>query len=1251
MTARHAGVGRHHLHRLVAADTEAGLTDRDLLRRFAGEQDQTAFEALVRRHGAMVLAVGRRILGNPHDAEDVCQAAFLLLAKKAASHRWQPSVANWLHQTAHWLALKAHRSAGRRAKREQKAAARQPADPLAEMTGRELLAILDAELLALPDSLRAPLVLCHLEGATRDEAAERLGCPLSTLKKRLERGRDRLHAALTRRGLGLSAAILGTLLVEQAAAAVPAALTRQTADAALALAAGGTINGVVSSRVGQLVTGGIGMSGGTTIKALFGVLLVGGLLAAGTAASKIGDDKQPPKAEKAAAPDAEPQPPAPPAEQPRSLKVIVLDPDGKPLPGATLHVGVWTHEKDFNDKGDIETDAAGVAQIELPRTYYIVRLWASKKPYITLFANWEQAELSGGKPLPAEYTFRLENAVTAGGRVLDEQGKPIAGARVQVSLATNPKPAGGDGRASYNTWLALKETAPTTDADGRWKIDNLPDHPEAELSLLVSHPDYVGGDRWVRAKESGVTTKMFRDGTATVAMKAGVVVRGQVTDPDGKPVKDAIVIHGHSHYARATTSKFPTDAEGRYRLPALEPGLTPLTVIAAGFAPQMRQVDLKPGLPPQDFRLGPGQPVRLRFVDAAGKPIPEVYVLLEEWKGSRAIYSNHDPNHPKVPSTGIPKVADADGNWVWPNAPDDPVKILVMARGFTRLELDVTGGATDRTVTLKAEHRVTGTVTDAATGKPIPAFTVIPVDVFRNGGLLHAERYNGVAGKDGRLDYLAERPDIPQRLRIEAPGYRTQDGSEFRIGDDPGRKQDFRLQPSPPRIGVVVDAAGKPVPKVEVLVATPTEPARTTDGDDNHRTFTDAAGRFEFPDPGEPWAVVAQTDAGMVFAEFPADRADAGTLKLRPWGAVRGTLRDGGKPVAGATVFVYPIRLDDLSRPRVRDTLQTTTDADGRFECPRVPPGPVSVRISLGPWRDEGFRSGPVVPLDLKPGERAELDLGSGGATLTGKVKLTGKVPADLDCTYSLNYLVRREPGITPPPDVAAAGFDATQGWRDAWHQTPEGLAYLSTLRNWFVKLAADGTFRISGVPPGDYDLAVAVYAKPSGCLTDPLARRVVRVTVTPADAARGEVKVPEVAAEVVPIPEVGDTPALAFNRADGKAGTLADCRGKYTVVHFWASWCGPCKKQLPALKKLHERFAARGLITLGLSLDDDAEAWKAALKGLDLPAPQGRVGAGGAPGVSGVPAYWLLDPAGKIVAKVYDPDDLAKELDARLKP
>jgi thiol-disulfide isomerase/thioredoxin len=133
-------------------------------------------------------------------------------------------------------------------------------------------------------------------------------------------------------------------------------------------------------------------------------------------------------------------------------------------------------------------------------------------------------------------------------------------------------------------------------------------------------------------------------------------------------------------------------------------------------------------------------------------------------------------------------------------------------------------------------------------------------------------------------------------------------------------------------------------------------------------------------------------------------------------------------------------------------------------------------------------------------------------------------------------------------------------------------------------------------------------------------------------------------------VPLVGDVPELSFTRADGTPGSLSHARGKLALVHFWASWCGPCKEQLPAVRALHEQFTPKGLTTISLSLDEDAEAWQKALGSLGLPWPQGRLTAGNAAGVSSVPEYWLLDAQGKIVAKFYDAGALAKALAERVK-
>jgi hypothetical protein len=329
---------------------------------------------------------------------------------------------------------------------------------------------------------------------------------------------------------------------------------------------------------------------------------------------------------------------------------------------------------------------------------------------------------------------------------------------------------------------------------------------------------------------------------------------------------------------------------------------------------------------------------------------------------------------------------------------------------------------------------VTGRVTDAVTGRPVPAFTVIPLNVFRK-DFVSADRYHAVPIKDGR------------------PGVS----------------------------GVVVDAGDRPVAKAEVMLATPTQIASFSRSRSEQVAVTDAAGRFTFPNPGEPCAVIAQADAGFALVPLPLEQLEAGTLRLRPWASIHGQFRDGGRLVPGARLILQPIRGRTRGEPDIYDDLQVVTNADGRFEFPRVPPVPVSVRVHLGPWKEEGFRSGPSVPLDLKPGQRAELDLGGNGATITGKVKLAGKVPADLDCSYSVNYLVHRAPGIAPPPEIAKLGFDIRNGWQDPWQLTAQGRVYMTTLEYWFVKLAPDGTFRISGVPPGEYDLLVDVYANPEG--------------------------------------------------------------------------------------------------------------------------------------------------------------------------
>jgi RNA polymerase sigma factor (sigma-70 family) len=445
MAARPAALMPH----LTKGPAAAGrsTSDRDLLRRFARDKDESAFAMLVQRHSSMVLGVCRRILGNSADADDACQATFLILARKAGSGRWQPSVASWLYATARQVALNARTARSRRTKHEGRATSKSSASPLAEITGEELLTILDDELARLPERYRAPVVLCCVEGLSRDEAAQQLAVPTATLKGQLERGRKRLHDALARRGVALGAALLALLATSPTGAspsrlvqAVRAAVAGKAPPIVAALAEGVAVNGVLKR---------------TTLAAfaVVGTVMLG---LGGLSMPSVSADPPNQAASETRKP-AEPQPKATAREW--TIVGTVLGADGKPIT-ADLFVD-WIEGK-FEPLGKTKTD--GTFQVKVtPRTY----------------GGWLVAKATGHgmefvdlrKGAPGEVTVKLPKEQPIRGLLIDPQGKPLAGASVTV-----------DSLSSYDN-------------------DSLDKHLERWTSEFFAHGIPPGGDRamWFRS--------------------------------------------------------------------------------------------------------------------------------------------------------------------------------------------------------------------------------------------------------------------------------------------------------------------------------------------------------------------------------------------------------------------------------------------------------------------------------------------------------------------------------------------------------------------------------------------------------------------------------------------------------------------------------------------------------------------------------------------------------------------------------
>jgi RNA polymerase sigma factor (sigma-70 family) len=242
------------LHRLTEP-VGGGLTDAQLLERYLTARDQAAFEVLFWRHGPMVLGVCRRLLRHEQDAEDVFQATFLVLVRKAASIGKREAVGSWLYKVAYRAALAARARSAERTLRERPGAEAAAAPASESPNWSDLQPVLDAELMRLPEPYRAAFVLCYLEGKTLEEAGRQLGCARGTIASRLARARERLRRGLARRQVTVTAVGLAAATAENALAAVPPGLAGGTLQAVLSGTSAPATAAMVSARVLALTEG------------------------------------------------------------------------------------------------------------------------------------------------------------------------------------------------------------------------------------------------------------------------------------------------------------------------------------------------------------------------------------------------------------------------------------------------------------------------------------------------------------------------------------------------------------------------------------------------------------------------------------------------------------------------------------------------------------------------------------------------------------------------------------------------------------------------------------------------------------------------------------------------------------------------------------------------------------------------------------------------------------------------------------
>jgi RNA polymerase sigma factor (sigma-70 family) len=920
-------------------------TDPDLLAAFLAGRDPAAFDAIVRRHGPTVLNACRQVLRDEADVEDAFQATFLVLFKSASAIRRECSLRSWLFGVAHRVSVNAR---CRRAKRDVRERTNEdpphPTTAPADLSWREAHGILHEELNRLPEKLRLPLLLCHLEGKSRDEAAAELGWSLGRVKGGLERGRLRLRARLAQRGIALSAGLFGTATVS----AVPP----DWVDSVVSFAGSGNPRPAVSA----LAKGVLPMSILRIVApvALALTVVVGALLAAPPPTP----DSPPPKKE-AAAKDA----PKAPVEK---LVVTgkVTDADGKPVAKAKLYVPYLKRtppvtEEDVGTKVIGETAADGTYKVEITaeepelRKYLLVGAEG-------LGVGW--ADLDGAKG-PQTADMKLVKDVPVAGRVVDTEGKPVAGAAVRVVLVYVPK----DGKLDSfitgwkNDWSdALRLMAShlyipldtfhgngKTDADGKFTLTGLGAERVAQVEIeakgrgktsvyVLTRPGLDAGPINTAAVEK-IEPRLRIPGqpptlvgpAASVVVEGTKVIEGTVTDAEtGKPMSGVIVTSGSGYNSHVTST---SDKDGKYRLTGLTKNREYLlhTVRRERKGPYLdwsARVPDTDGLAPirHDIRMTKGIVVTGKMIDrATGKgvagglrfaPLPD-----NTFYGSSPAYKGYSSNR-------MSETVEKDGTYR-----------VVTIPGTSVLLFQAYGG----------EEKLNGTpVSPYLFAGPDPDhpkyFGKDDDGTWRFAAAENSLEFLSIANAAKVIDL---KPDVPEvKLDLYVERGKT---AELKVVDPDGK----------PLSGAVVAGLTESWPIVYTL-AKPTATVYALTPDRPRTLF------LVHPEKGL---------AGTV--KVRGDEKEPVTAKLAPTGSVTGRLVDtDGRPIAGVTVGVqFPQSTgSELYRHTKIAQKPVVTDKDGAFKLEGIVPG-VNFSFSLSRGREYFSGEPKIGSKQVEPGKTLEL--------------------------------------------------------------------------------------------------------------------------------------------------------------------------------------------------------------------------------------------------------------------------------------
>ncbi|SIN87267.1 RNA polymerase sigma factor, sigma-70 family [Singulisphaera sp. GP187] len=917
---------------LYATGAVGGLTDAQLVERFLGRDGadrEDAFAALVQRHGPMVLSVSRRMLAGSADVEDAFQAVFLVLARKAGAVRRVDGLKAWLYGVAVRTAKEARRRSARRRAREggtldESAALFAPDDQ-----GRsDLLALLDEEIDRLPSRYREPVLLCELEGASRQDAARQLGVPEGTLSSRLSRGRSLLRDRLARRGVGLGTGLVATLISEPASASLPEPLAASTVRLALEFAATGATAGAVPMAVASLAEGVLGMIIMSKLKLiLVAIALLGAAtcltagLAVAVGPTQVGQPPDPKPAPPAAVAEANDKKTTP---QPIQVRGVVVDEAGRPVAGAEVRALAFT---DREARGVSGVDGSFAIPIRRPRVdgaSLLARSVDGNRLGVFLF---DHGLTKTAAEVPVQVVLKSSREITI--RVTDLNNAPVPGATVEVagSCVYDDAKTGPDGSALLHI---------PADATVGWVVAQKSGRgfDYAEYGPIDEAGRLRGG---IPAADLPESVALTLDGAQTARIKA--------VDSGGKPLAGVdfylwvLQKEGRRSHLNFASRIFTatTGPDGVADFDWLPRAQQPLNFWPIGDGYAHRRVIWEEGHEgPVIAKLSPIESIRGRVVHPDGSPAEGIEVHASG--SGHGMDNGEDRTRTatdgsywlRVNAGEVYAVYVDDKDWAAPSRLDVTVREGKPADG---VDFTLTRGTVLRgTVTVGPDHRPAPNVAVGLdeSGDPAPEELREKGDHFTH----QVRRHIGI--RTDSVGHYSFRVG-PGTYTVLGPP-RTGD-EEITIKDEVELVRDFWM-PRPekgPLTGRVVLASarekGVAGAKVEIVAAIRTNnPFSVT---------TDDEGRFHAERELDPLVICAKSSDGRLGAIVEAGADDSEVvLAVAPTATATGLLLDeGGKPApklelywgrrvplgAGASTLFM-----DCFAPKV------VTDAEGRFTLPSL---------------------------------------------------------------------------------------------------------------------------------------------------------------------------------------------------------------------------------------------------------------------------------------------------------------------------